>query len=81
MNTEPPFIAAAVLAWVTCVATTAGWLRRCGIAVGCGPFVASVSAGGSRLHEMGRQDVYLLCLGDLLPCGKHSLQRRFTIQK
>src|ERR1700744_1527308 len=74
MNIEPPFIAAAVLAWVTCVATTRGWLRRCGIGVRFSPFVGSVSAGGSRLHEMGRQDVYLLCLGALLPCGKHSLQ-------
>lgn len=81
MNTEPPFIAAAVLAWVTCVATTADRLRRRGFAVGCAPSVAGVSTGGSRLHEMGRQDVYLLCLGDLLPCGKHSLQWRFIIQK
>jgi len=81
MNAGPPFTAAAVLAWVACVATTAGWLRGRGFAVGGAPFVAGVSTGGSRLYEMGRQDVYLLCLGDLLPCGKHSLQWRFIIQK
>lgn len=36
---------------------------------------------GSR-HRLGEcRDVYLLCLDDLLPCGKHSSQWRFIIQQ
>jgi hypothetical protein len=39
----------------------------------------AMSAGSCR-REIGRRNVYLFCLGDLLPCGKHSLQWRFIIQ-
>ncbi|WP_281848800.1 hypothetical protein [Dyella sp. GSA-30] len=56
-------------------AISTGSLRQRGLAIGY------ALTAGSRLREIGRQGVYLLCLDHLLPCGKHSLGWRFIIPK
>jgi DNA-binding response OmpR family regulator len=72
MNIKPLFTV--VVLMLVGFAISAGALRQRGFAIDY------ASTGGSRLHEIGRRDVYLLCLDHLLPCGKHSLRWRFIIQ-
>lgn len=79
MNVEPLFTVAVLLALAACFAISAASLRRRGFAIGCA-FIEGVSTDGPRPREMGRREVYLLCLDDLLPCGKHSTQWRLIIQ-
>jgi len=74
MNVEPLPVVVMLLMLVG-FAISAGSLRQRGFAAGY------AATGGSRLREIGRQDDYLLCLDHLLPCGKHSSQWRFIIQK
>lgn len=80
MNVEAPLTAALLLASVAVFAISARSLCQRGLAFGYATFIGGVSAAGSRLREIGRRDVYVFCLDDLLPCGKHSSQWRFIIQ-
>ncbi|WP_266157060.1 hypothetical protein [Dyella silvatica] len=80
MNGEPLFAVALLLALVASVVISAGLLCRRGLAIGYATLIEGVSAGEPRLREIERLDVYLFCLDDLLPSGKHSLQRRFIVQ-
>ena len=80
MNVEPPITALVLPALVVCFAISAASRSRRGFLIGCAPFIKGVSTDGPRLREMGRRDVYLPGLDDLLPCGKHSMQWRFIIR-
>ena len=74
MNVGLPLTVAVLRALGARFAISTGSLRQRGLAMGYASFVDGVSKGGLRLREMGRRDVCLLCLGGLLPCGKHSMQ-------